>query len=392
MKGRTLAQRLNFCFILAYMRSAYFMLMVMCLSAGGQAPKPPSPADADELLKEGIAAQKRGDMSGAINDYRGALAIRPEMVEARGNLGAALAATGQFDAAIEEDKRALGSTPNQVGIRMNLALAYFKKGDCEGARTEFAAVHAARPGDLSSAMLLGYCDTKLGKANEAAALLGPLEPGHESNTDFEFALASALMESGKVAEGLPRMERVAKTTNTIDAWVMAGSARLHRQEFHEARADLDAAVEINPSFPGLNSLVGQARDALGDTGAAMSAFEAALRQDPRDFNANLYLGTMRLKQRDYDSARPLLELAQQLQPNMPQVKLQMSKLDAMTGKYDEAAAALESLEKADPNWLDPHVELASIYYKLHRPEDGQRERAIVEQIEARQQKAGPPNK
>jgi hypothetical protein len=75
---------------------------------------------------------------------------------------------------------------------------------------------------------------------------------------------------------------------------------------------------------------------------------------------------------------------------MPQVKLQMSKLDAMTGKYNEAAAALESLEKADPNWLDPHVELAAIYYKLHRPEDGQRERAIVEQIEARQQKAGPP--
>jgi tetratricopeptide (TPR) repeat protein len=275
---------------------------------------------------------------------------------------------------------------------MNLALAYFKKGDCEDARTEFATVHAARPQDLSSAMLLGYCDTKVGKANEAVALLGPMEPGHEGNTDFEFALASALMESGNIAEGLPRMERVAKATNTIDAWVMAGSARLHREEFHEARTDLDAAVKVNPSFPGLNSLAGQARDALGDTDAAMSAFEAALRQDPRDFNANLYLGTMRLKQRDFDSARPLLELAQQLQPNMPQVKLQMSRLNAMTGKYDEAAAALESLERADPNWLDPHVELASIYYKLHRPEDGQRERAIVEQIEAQQRKAGPSNK
>jgi hypothetical protein len=62
----------------------------------------------------------------------------------------------------------------------------------------------------------------------------------------------------------------------------------------------------------------------------------------------------------------------------------------MTGKYAEAATTLEELEKADPNWLDPHIELAPIYYKLHRPDDGQRERDIVQQLEATQQKAGPP--
>jgi Tfp pilus assembly protein PilF len=87
----------------------------------------------------------------------------------------------------------------------------------------------------------------------------------------------------------------------------------------------------------------------------------------------------------------LLQLALQLQPQAPQARLQMAKLNAMTGNYAEAATALEELEKADPNWLDPHVELAPLYYKLHRPEDGQRERAIVEQIEARQQSKGPQN-
>ena len=137
-------------------------------------------------------------------------------------------------------------------------------------------------------------------------------------------------------------------------------------------------------------MAGQARDALGDTDAAQPAFEQALKADPRDFTANLYLGTMRLKQRDLDSARPMLELALQLQPNSPMARLEMAKLNGMTGKYAEAAATLEDLEKADPNWLDPHIELAAIYYKLHRPEDGQRERDIVQQLEARQQKAGPP--
>jgi len=103
----------------------------------------------------------------------------------------------------------------------------------------------------------------------------------------------------------------------------------------------------------------------------------------------LYLGVTRLKERDFDSARPLLELALQLQPGLPLARLQLAKLNGMTGRYAEAAATLEDLEKTDPNWLDPHVELAAVYYKLHRPEDGKREREVVQQIEAKQQQAGP---
>src|ERR1035437_552106 len=383
--------RRSTCSILVDMRSVPFLFLAFYLQgAVGQAPMQASPTEADEFLRKGIAAQQSGDLKSAIEDYRKALAIRPELAEVRANLGAALAAAGQFDAAIEEDTRALAVAPDKTAVRMNLALAYYKKGDFRRARPEFAAVHAAKPLDLSAAMLLGYADIKLEKGSAAVDLLLPLERGRESNMDLEYVLATAMIQSGKEAEGLPRMEKVARATRAADAYVIAGSTRLHRREFHEARADLDAAVELDPSIPGLFTMVGQARDALGDTDAALPAFQAALRSDPRDFTANLYLGTMRLKQRDFDSARPLLELALELEPKMPQARLQMAKLNAMTGKNAEAAATLEDLEKADPNWLDPHIELAPIYYKLHRPEDGQRERDIVQQIEAKQQKAGPP--
>ena len=178
-------------------------------------------------------------------------------------------------------------------------------------------------------------------------------------------------------------DRRTHTLSPVPPGCIAGS-------FKEARSDLDAAIDLNGSFPGLYTAAGQARDAQGDTDAALPAFEAALKADPKDFTANLYLGTMRLKQRDLDSARPMLELALQLQPASPMARLQMAKLNGMTGKFAEAAATLEELEKADPNWLDPHIELAAIYYKLHRPDDGQRERDIVQQLEAKQQKAGPP--
>ncbi|MGA8086638.1 MAG: tetratricopeptide repeat protein [Terracidiphilus sp.] len=373
------------------MRSVSIVLVALTLHAAwAQTSKPAPLNEADEYLRKGVAAQQHKDLNAAIDDYRKALAIDPKLAEARANLGAALSEAGQFDAAIVEDTRALASAPDQTAVRMNLGLAYYKKGDMENAHTAFEAVHVARPQDVAAAVLLGYTDIKLDKSSEAAAMLTPLENGRESNMDLEYVLAYALIDSGEETAGLPRMEKVAKATQSADGYFIAGTARLRRREFHEARADLDAAINLHGDFPGLFTMAGQARDALGDVEAAQPAFEAALKADPRDFTANLYLGTMRLKQRNLDSARPMLELALQLQPKSPMARLQMAKLNAMTGKYAEAAATLEELEKADPNWIDPHIELAPIYYKLHRPDDGQRERNIVQQIEARQQKAGPP--
>jgi tetratricopeptide (TPR) repeat protein len=372
------------------MRAVFAGILMIGLTAHAQQEAPS--AGADEHLRNGVDAQQRGDLETAISEYRQALTIEPEMLEARANLGAALAAAGQFDAAIDEDYKALSQAPNNISLKRNLGLAYYKKGDMVHARTEFEAVHAARPTDLGTAILLGYSDIKLEKGPEAVAMLAPLEAGHESNMDFEYVLAYAQIVAGKQVDGLPRMEKVAQATRSVDAYFLSGSARLSLRQFKEARSDFDAAIEINPALPGLWTLAGQARDALGDTDAARQAFEAALAQDPKDLMANLYLGTMKMKLRDLDGARPLLTLALQLQPTMPEARFQMAKLNSLTGDYTDAAATLEDLAKNDPKWLDPHVELAALYYKLHRPEDGAREREIVKQIEAQEQKAGPQNK
>lgn len=378
------------CFILVAMRSVCIVYLALGFHAAvGQAPQQNSSAHVDELLRGGITAQQRGDYKTAIEDYQKALALDPKLAEAQANLGAALAEVGDFDAAIEADTRALASAPDKNAVRMNLALAYYKKGDMANARTGFEAVHAARPNDIKTAVLLGYTCIKLDKGAEAVALLGPMEHGEESNMDFEYVLGYALIQSGRAAEGLPRMEKAAEATRSVDAYVIAGSARMQRSEFPQARADFDTALGIDASFPGLYTMAGQARDAMGDTDASVPAFEAALRQDPKDATANLYLGVTLLKLRDFDRARPLLELALQLRPGHPLTRFELAKLDGMTGKYDEAAATLEDLEKNDPKWIDPHVELAAIYYKLHRPEDGQREREIVQKLDAAQQKAGP---
>src|SRR6266702_828154 len=361
------------------------LFLMPSMLAAGQAAQRSSSGSADELLRKGVVARQNGDFLSAIEAFRAVLAIQPDRSEAHIDLGEALSAAGRFDEAIEESERALASAPVKETVRMNLAMAYYKNGDLNHARREFEAVHAARPLDLSVALLLGYTLNKLDRPSEAAAVLTPLEQGNESNMQLEYVLAYAQIQSGNVAEGLPRIEKVARATNSADAWVMAGSAHLNRGKMHDAQVDLEAAAKLNPALPRLNTMIGQACYALGDIPAAVTAFRAALRTDPNDYDANVGLGVLQMKQGDYESAKPLLELALQLQPGIPLARLEMAKYYNMTGKYTEAALILEALSNAEPGWLDPHWELAKAYLKLNRLEDAKRERAKAQEIKHTQQ-------
>ncbi|MGA9586763.1 MAG: tetratricopeptide repeat protein [Terracidiphilus sp.] len=342
-------------------------------------------ANAESALREGTLAQEHGDLKTAIADFQRALTLKPDLIEARANLGAALAAAGQMDAAIEEDSHVLELAPQNDAVRMNLAMAHYRTGNWNQARVEFEKLHAAHPSDLNTAILLGYTYNKLDRQAEAAALLAPLEPGHEDDYQFEYVYAYALIASGKPDQGLPRMEKLARTKNSAEAWLLAGSARFYRGEMKIALEDLNAAVDLNPKLPGLYTMAGQARYGRGDVDGAVRAFEGALAEDPKDFMANLYLGTIRLNQRDLEDAGPLLELALQLRPNWPLARLEIAKLNDLKGHLAEAVAILEDLEKTDPGWLEPHVELANVYYKLKRSADGDRERNTIREIEAKQQ-------
>jgi tetratricopeptide (TPR) repeat protein len=285
---------------------------------------------------------------------------------------------------------ASNQSPSAKDVRMRHALDDYKEGDLARARAKSEALHSEYPTDLPISMLLANTYIKMGRAPQAVDLLKPIEPGHEADMELEYSLAFAQIQSG-TAEGIARMEKVARTTHSANAWLIAGAARLHKNEFAEAKANLDTAIELNPSLPGLYSLAGKVRHASGDPGAALPFFQVALRANPRDFDANLCIGMYKLEQGDYEGARPLLELASQLQPGDPLARFKLAKVQSNTGQYSEAEATLEQLEKTNPNWLDPHIELAQIYYKQHRPEDAKRERAIIEHIEAQEQQAGPIN-
>jgi tetratricopeptide (TPR) repeat protein len=154
--------------------------ILICLAITSTAQQPA----ADDPLNSAITEQQQGDYQSAIRDYRKVLQVHPDMVEAKVNLGAALAHVGQYDEAIAMYKSALPTLPFKNPVLLNLGLAYYKKGDFANAREQFEMLYKLQPKDTRIAILLGDTELRLQKAADAVALLEPMAPANVDNLDF----------------------------------------------------------------------------------------------------------------------------------------------------------------------------------------------------------------
>jgi tetratricopeptide (TPR) repeat protein len=216
-----------------------------------------------------------------------------------------------------------------------------------------------------------------------------MEAANAGNPDFEYVLGTALIQAGKRREGAQKLSELAERTQNPDAYLLAGSTFLDLSDYVRARQSLEAALRLKPSLPHIYTLTGMARDDVGDQTAAEAALREALRQDSNDFNANLYLGSILYKRRAMDEAKPYLDRALELNPSSSMARYEVAIWNSKSGHYDEAANDLEQVTRTDPSWLEPHVELANVYYRLHRPQDGAKERETVARLTAQQQSKGP---
>jgi tetratricopeptide (TPR) repeat protein len=357
-------------------------IVALLIAAGAACAQSTSP---EQLFRDAVAAQQHGDEALAVRKYQELLKRYPDAVEVRANLGAALATLGRYDEAIEQYRAVLAKKEN-AGLRMNLALAYYKKGDIPKAVVELRTLQAAGPGDTRVATLLADCYSREGQDEQAIELLRPVEAAHPDDLAVEWLLGSAMIRAGHKRDGLERVVRAAREGNRPEAYLLAGQTALKMNEFELARDYADAALKLNPRLPGADTLRGTVLSYLGDNPGAITSLRKAVDANPNDFDAQVSLGAVLNGERDVDGARPHLERALQLKPDSPLARYEWARLERTEGKVEAAVKDLEKVVHDDPNWAQPHVELAALYFKLNRQEDGDRERAVFDRLTAEQQK------
>jgi predicted Zn-dependent protease len=84
----------------------------------------------------------------------------------------------------------------------------------------------------------------------------------------------------------------------------------------------------------------------------------------------------------FPEALVCLRRAMQVRPNDLGVRYQLASITLHEGKLEDARRELEAIIKESPAFTEAHVTLATVYYRLNRKLDGDRERATVLKLNA----------
>ena len=359
--------------------------VLLCSQFPLRAQSNPSP---QELLKEAVTYQQQGKLEEAIRDYELFLDIYPDAPEVRSNLGAALVATGKYVRAIEEYKLAL-MKKSDPKLHLNLALAYYKTDNFADAIVELEKVRAVDKDSRQVQTLLGDSYVHIGENKKAIDVLWPVYVAGTSDLAVDYVLGTALARDGQADLAEKVINPIMAGPDSAEKHMLLGTAKFAAHDYQGALEDLRKAAEMDPALPEVNSYYGQALFSNGHTEESRPIFERELANNPNDFQSNIHVGLLLKQDQKYDDALKFLKRAQASRPGDVAVRYQIALVKMAQGKDQVALDELEAIVSESPKFLEAHVSLSTLYYRLKRKSDGNREREIVQKLTAERQAQQP---
>jgi len=130
-------------------------------------------------------------------------------------------------------------------ILVTQAINDYAKGDFDKAETLFRQVLSMDPAHAQSLYFLGLIASGKGVFDEASRLLYQATLLEPNNADYAYSLAVVLQENNKEQEAVDIYK---KLPNMPESWNNLGNIALSKNDFEQAFACFDKALELNPKM------------------------------------------------------------------------------------------------------------------------------------------------
>jgi len=382
-----------------------------------------APRQADTYFNLGLAYWKKANLNKAKEAYRAGLALRPGETTALQNYSLLLMKTGDYKGAVAPLQR-LKKDP-QLGIQPRVALmeCFLKSGQPASAgreadeiignklaspaeQTSIAAIFVENDSPAPAEKLLANSlalDPDQAKANGDLAEIYLKQKKFDDAADFfhraiqldpdyaeyAFGFVRVLLATKRTAQLVDFLKPLQEKFGSMPNYQYALALGYYGEHHYTEAADvLEKLLSSHPPREDkVEHALGDAYFAMGKLDQAEIAYRKALDENPK--NPDNYLSYATLLRREgadkLDDAIVRLKSAQRIDPGDWRIGLQLGLCYESKGKYADAAPLLERAVQRDPNLTAAHVALASVYFRLGRKEDGQREKGIVAELEKKQQ-------
>ena len=243
-------------------------------------PNTVTPFDAVSLNISADTLYQYGDIDGAVEEFKRALAVDSENVNVRNSLGVCYGVQGKLEAAIDAFETAIRLDPGDVMATYNLGLAHFKRGDRREALDLFLKAHSL-DGD---------------------------------NPEVAYQIAVCYREKDQTDAALEYLEKAAqKTRKGPHIFQALGETYLEKEMLQEAAKAYEKAIRHNPTDAKSLSELGHLYGVLGENiEIAIVLCRESTKIDPDNGLYRYRLGKLYLQSKDYENALEQLKTAADL--------------------------------------------------------------------------------
>jgi tetratricopeptide (TPR) repeat protein len=323
---------------------------------------------AAEYMKE-----NRPDL--AVPEFRAIIALDPNNVDARGNLGVVLFFQGAYTDAIPQFRAALKVRPTLWKIQALLGIAEKRTRDVKAALGDLEKAFPNVQEEkirIETGMELIEIYSGTGNLDKAAAVVSALrerEPTDEAVLYTAYRIYSDLADESMLTMAI----------------VAPKSARMHQLMAHELAKHGDTAeaienyrvaLKIDPQLPGLHFELAEmlnTSSVRADQEEAQSEYKKALAVNPSDASSESRLGDIAARRNDLNEAYERYARALELRPDDAEASLGLAKVLMTMGQPQKAEALLEHVVQLDPTSAVAHFRLSTVYRQTGRTADAKHE-------------------
>lgn len=328
------------------------------------------PSEAETLLKRALTIEPRnpalhaalgrfyyvrGDLAKAKASYGEAIRLDPRSLLPHVDLGS-LYATAEHNprAAAQEYRKALAIKPDYGPARLGLALSLLAGGDTAGALAELQRLAKDSPKDPTAWHLIGRINASEKRYEEAARAL---DEALRVQPDFLPALidrADVYAAAGQDRKAVADYEQVAKLRpDDAVTRVKLGMVQQRMGEPARAEASYRAALKLNPDIaPAANNLAMIELRQAGDLDEALALARKATSLAPEVPQFHDTLGQVLRAKGDLAGAIAATEKATRLEPPQADIWYHLGRLYDEANRKDPAVQAYRRALELDPDFAD----------------------------------------
>lgn len=297
-----------------------------------------------------LASFGRGDE--ALPLAQRAVQLDPEYLAARIRLGDILTKANRGPEAAAVYAEVLRRAPGEPYALLGLARLAIAEGDWLRARTHLQAAIQADADCIGALSLLVTVATHDGRADEARALQQRIA-GREHRDPSD-----------------PWLDGLAEDCYDPYRLGIAAAVANVSGDGATARRWLERAVELAPDSASSRRLLAKLLHAQGDLPGARRHLERAVALEPGDADAWVLLVDVLDALGDHASADRALRAGLAACPQSGALHYSLGRRLAAAGRYEPAIAELKLAKRLRPSEASPYIDLAQVYFRLERIDEG----------------------